>query len=108
MKPRPIVYGKPVHDNRVIAKWLWKFIYSWSGSWAIHSEPHVNSQRFFMSVLPGKKKNIQDYNDRQNLVNQMLKDGNLWRKLVLLFKNASLLKWQRIQRVIHILFNGRM
>lgn len=42
---------------------------------AIHSEPYINSQRFFMSVLPGKKKDIQDYNDRQNLVNQMLKDG---------------------------------
>lgn len=41
---------------------------------AIHSEPHINSQRFFMSVLPGKKKDIQHYNDRQNLINQMLKD----------------------------------
>lgn len=49
---------------------------------AVHSEPHINSQRFFMAVLPGSKNQIQNYVDRQKtnekiqkIVVQMQKEG---------------------------------
>jgi hypothetical protein len=40
---------------------------------AVHSEPHITSNRLFLSVLPGSKKQIQDYEEAQ---------GNVTKKMV--------------------------
>ena len=42
---------------------------------AVHTVPYINSQRFFLSVLPGKKKDIQAYDFKQKLSHKMYKEG---------------------------------
>lgn len=38
---------------------------------AIHSEPHIVSPRFFMSVLPGSKQQIDEFDERIKLIDKM-------------------------------------
>lgn len=46
-----------------------------SDAGALHTVPYINSPRFFLSVLPGKKKDIQAYDFKQKLSHQMYKEG---------------------------------
>jgi len=40
---------------------------------AFHSEPHINADRVYIAVLPGKKEEIQSYKKTQNKHNKLLK-----------------------------------
>lgn len=50
------------------------FIVGSSGG-AVHSEPYIISQRFFMSVLPGTKKQIEEWDAQGKLCDKLQKEG---------------------------------
>ena len=47
----------------------------------IHSEPYITRQRFFMSVLPGNKKQIQEYDTKQKMLVNMKLEGKSFKEI---------------------------
>ncbi len=43
---------------------------------AFHSEPHINADRVYIAVLPGKKEEIQSYKKKQKKFEKLLKTKN--------------------------------
>lgn len=42
---------------------------------AMHSEPYMTTTRFYMSLLPGSEKQIQEFDRREKMVDEMRQAG---------------------------------